>query len=860
MTPAHQPTGAFAQHVNPDLARMLHGLGLDVSFVRGRGTELWDAAGRRYLDFAGAYGALPFGHDPQEIWRVLEEVRESGEPVLIQPSLPDAPGELARRLAALAPGHMRYAFLGNSGAEAVEAAIKIARAATGRARILSATGGFHGKTLGALSATARPAYQRPFGAPAPGFEAVPFGDAAALNADFERHGGATAAFLVEPVQGEGGVLPAPPGYLELARELCTRHGARLILDEVQTGLGRTGRLFGAEEAGIAPDIVTVAKALGGGLLAAGAAVYAENCASADFSFRHTSTFGGNTLAARVGLRVLDLLTDDGGRLVRQVAETGAHLRAGLEEVARRHPGIVRDVRGRGLLLGVELTADASAFGAQGLFRSLADAEGLAAHVCGHLLRRHGIRVAPAYFAACVIRVEPPLTVTARECDQLVGALDETIALIAAGDSRRFFAHLMPGSAPGAARASARRRPAPGPAHACEPASRAAARPRWAFLAHPTDLESYRCFDAALGLPGDQVRALFRRMNLARTPDTSPALLLGAARVQALDGSTSQGTVLALPYEARELLDLPTSRAVDLVRGAVLQAAAGGAGIVGLGAYTSIITANATLLRDLPVPVTTGNAYTAAAALDGLLCAAPRTDHARATCVVLGATGAIGRACAIALGQVVGRLVLAGNPRGGAGTLRRLGVVAQDVVEHVRASAGTGALAAAIAAAPPGSPAETAARLHADGVLTVTTDAGSVMPEAELIMAATSTPDAIIGPGSPRRGAVICDVSQPPNTDPGLIAARPDLTVVTGGLIALPAEAHLGLDLGVPAGLTWACLAETVLLAHRCGPPRGSVGDRLDAGLVQALRAEARRFGFRPRVERVAPPASERGSA
>jgi acetylornithine/succinyldiaminopimelate/putrescine aminotransferase/predicted amino acid dehydrogenase len=835
---------------------MLHGIGLDVSFVRGRGTELWDAEGRRYLDFAGAYGALPFGHDPQGIWQAVAETRRSGEPVLVQPSLPDPPGELACRLAALTPGPMRYAFLCNSGAEAVEAAVKIARAATGRLRILSATGGFHGKTLGALSATDRPAYQRPFGAPAPGFEAVPFGDAAALAADFARHGEATAAFLVEPIQGEGGIIPAPPGYLELARDLCTRHGARLILDEVQTGLGRTGRLFAAEESGVAPDIVTVAKALGGGLLAAGAAVYAENCRSADFSFRHTSTSGGNTLAARVGLRVLDLLTDDGGRLVKQAAETGGRMRARLEEVARRHPRVIREVRGRGLLLGLDLTSDAAVFGAQGLFRSLADAGGLAAHACGHLLRRHGIRVAPAYFAASVIRVEPPLTVTAGECDQFADAIDQTIALIAAGDSRSFFAHLLRDSGRPTTRTAARPARPTGLASPPGPAE-----PRWAFLAHPTGQENYRCFDAALALPGAQVRTLFQRMNLARTPDTDPALLLGTVRVRALDGSTSHGTVLALPYEARDLLDLPTATAVDLVRRAVLQAAAGRAQIVGLGAYTSIITANATLLKDLPVPVTTGNAYTAAAALDGLAATARSIDHARATCVVLGAAGAIGRACAIELGRTVGHLVLAGNPRGGAGALRRLETVAGDVIEHVRTAGGSGALAAAVAAAPAGSPALIAARLAADDVLTVTTDAGPALTAAELIVAATSTPDALIGPGSARHGAVICDVSQPPNTDPGLVRTRPDLTVVTGGLVALPGDADLGLDLGLPPGLTWACLAETVLLAHCGGPPRGSVGDRLDAGLVQALRADAGRFGFRPHMpEHVAQPISERGPA
>ena len=222
----------YRRHANPYIARMLDGLGLDVHYVRGEGTRLYDPAGNEYLDFAGAYGALPFGHNPPEMWKAISAVQDSGEPSITLPSVLGASALLAERLATIAPGHLDQVWQCNSGAEAVEAALKLARAATGRRLVVSTRNSFHGKTLGALSATGRPRYQTPFGAPSAGFHHIPFGDPEALKQFFDEHPEDIAAFIVEPVQGEGGIVPAPRGYLATARELCTRYGAKLIVDEV----------------------------------------------------------------------------------------------------------------------------------------------------------------------------------------------------------------------------------------------------------------------------------------------------------------------------------------------------------------------------------------------------------------------------------------------------------------------------------------------------------------------------------------------------------------------------------------------------------------------------------------------------
>ncbi|QEU90185.1 aminotransferase class III-fold pyridoxal phosphate-dependent enzyme [Streptomyces kanamyceticus] len=844
----------YRRHSNPYVARMLDGLGMDIHYVRGAGTRLYDADGNSYLDFAGAYGALPFGHNPPEIWEAISDLQQSAEPSLTLPSLLDASALLAERLAQAAPGHLNQVWQCNSGAEAVEASLKLARAATGRTLVISTRNSFHGKTLGALSATGRPRYQTPFGAPSPGFMHLPFGDADALKQAFDEHGEQTAAFIVEALQGEGGIVPAPDGYLATARELCTRFGAKLIIDEVQTGLGRTGRLFACEHSGVVPDIMPLAKALGGGMVPIGAVLFGEDSLTEDFGLRHTSTFGGNAFCSRVGVRAVELLTADDQALVRQVAGRGTYLLDGLRQLAAKHPDLVADVRGQGLLLGVQLSDDPDIHTSQGLFRSLADQEGLAGFLCGYLLRNEGIRLAPAYFANSVLRVEPPLTVTEEECDTLLAALDRGLGVIEQGDSRRFFAHLLPKTGPrdaDEAREQAVAQLPARPAAPDQPLRPRTGEPRWAFIAHPTDMASYESYDSRLGLPGEQVRVLFDRMNQCRNVDTAAAMLVGRCRVRTDTGESSYGEIYALPYGAQRLLDMPTAKATALVQEAVDDAVARGAQLVGLGAYTSVVTANATALQDVKVPVTTGNAYTVAAAVDGLEQAALqqgiRLDAA--CCVVLGGAGAIGLASSLLLAEKVGSLVLVGNPANRRRSQERLTAAAEAVVTHlaeVGATPAAGSLARAVGnrAAQGADHARIAAELAEEGLLTWSLESEAVLPGGDLILAATSTPDQLIKPELVRRGAAVCDVSQPPNVGPQLKEARPDLNVVAGGLVEMPGRQDLGVDFGVPSGVTYACTAETMILAHRLHDPVVSHGEKLSVELVRLLRDEAQRLGYR----------------
>src|SRR6185437_1071589 len=314
---------------------------------------LWDAEGKVYLDFTAGFGALNLGHNhPAVVDAVRAALAEQAigfTPSAINPLA----ATLAEQLVALTPPGLEMAFFANSGTEAVEAGLKLARAATHRPGLLHCERSFHGKSLGSLSVTGNRSYQHPFTPLLPECQAVPFGDLEALErALYTRR---FAAFIVEPIQGEGGMLVPPAGYLRAAQDLCRAAGTLLIVDEVQTGLGRTGSLFAVDEEGVEPDVLTLAKSLGGGLVPLGAmltrrALWMKAYGSAQTFALHTSTFGGGSLACAAGLATLRVLREE--ELCAKARARGRQLEEGLRQLCQRS-GLVRAVRGRGLMLGLE---------------------------------------------------------------------------------------------------------------------------------------------------------------------------------------------------------------------------------------------------------------------------------------------------------------------------------------------------------------------------------------------------------------------------------------------------------------------------------------------------------------------------
>jgi putrescine aminotransferase len=401
----------YQRYLNPGLTRLFQFGGVETVEWTAEGCLVWDVHGREYIDCACGPAIFNIGHrHPRVLAAVRDQLDRMPMSVRTMPSAPQA--ELAERLAAVTPGDLQYTFFCNSGAEAVEGAIKLARLATGRPGIVATHGAFHGKTLGALSATGRDYYKTPFEPLVPQFAHVPFGDAEALEAAM---GPDVGAVILEPIQGEAGVIVPPAGYLRRVREICDRRGVLLIADEIQTGLGRTGRLFCVEHDEITPDIMTLAKALGGGVVPIGAFIARPRLWDKlrRDPYLHSSTFGGNPLACRAALATLDVLVEE--HLPAQVEPLGARFRARLEEIHARHAGVVTEVRGRGLMLGVEFTHRDYAL--------MASAEA----------GRRGVITFYTLNNPTVIRIEPPLLITPdlidRAAEGIAGAVAEAERLL-----------------------------------------------------------------------------------------------------------------------------------------------------------------------------------------------------------------------------------------------------------------------------------------------------------------------------------------------------------------------------------------------------------------------------------------------
>jgi ornithine--oxo-acid transaminase len=423
----------YARFVNDQWVRMLDMVGLEKDYVRTQGTRLTTATGREILDFLSGYCVYNTGHNHPRLIGALHAELDRHGPTMLQSHVPPLAGELAERLATLAGGGLTRTVFTSTGSEGVETALKFARAFTQRPGILHAAGAFHGLTCGALSLMGNPWWRNDFEPLLPEVGSIPYLDLGALEAALST--GRFAAFIVEPVQSESGVnVPTSAAWIK-AEEICRRHGTLLVLDEVQTGLGRTGHILAAHRFGVRPDMVILAKALSGGLIPVGAVLMREDVnrsvySSIERSFLHASTFGENTLAMRAGLTVLDILEDE--RLLERSCRLGETLRAGVRSLAAKYE-MVGEVRGLGLMNGIEFRPPQSRrlrllhggfakihpglFG-QMVVRSLFKDEGILTQMCGNNYQ--------------VVKASPPLTSSEDEIGRFLGAFERTLERIHSG--------------------------------------------------------------------------------------------------------------------------------------------------------------------------------------------------------------------------------------------------------------------------------------------------------------------------------------------------------------------------------------------------------------------------------------------
>jgi acetylornithine/succinyldiaminopimelate/putrescine aminotransferase len=400
----------FATFINPQKVRVMRAAGLDIIEAERSGAWVWDADGRRFLDCFTSAGSFNVGRRNARVVAAAHAALEhldNGNFLLCS----EHKARLAARLAEIAPGELCCTMFGSGGGEAIDFAIKLARGSTRRPRILSTVDGYHGHTGFALSAGGRASFREPFEPLMPGFDQVPFGDLGALEASIDER---TAAVLLEPIQGEGGIIVPPDGYLAGARAACDRAGALLILDEIQTGLGRTGRWWASEHEGVAPDIMTSAKSLGGSLVPISATIFTEELREflIPNPFIHLSTFGGSDLACAVALEVIDVIEEEG--LVDHAATVGARLFEGLHALAASHPEVIREVRGRGLMAGIR-------YGDDSLGPRMS-----------YQLARQGVLAVYSGNEPSVMRLMPALVIEPEDVDFLLAALNAAIEDLLAG--------------------------------------------------------------------------------------------------------------------------------------------------------------------------------------------------------------------------------------------------------------------------------------------------------------------------------------------------------------------------------------------------------------------------------------------
>ncbi len=414
-------------HLNPTLISMLKLLDFDKRYTKAEGCYVWDEQGQRYLDFLAGYGSLNLGHNHPKVKLALDKVESL--PNILQTTPSPLAGALAKNLSIITPGKLKHSFLCNSGAEAVEAALKTARAATGKNKIIYTDGAFHGKTMGALSVSGREKYKSKFKPLIGGCDSVPFGETDNLKEKLADRD--IAAFIVEPIQGEGGIIVPPGGYLKRVSELCSENDALLILDEIQTGMGRTGTMFACEIEGIEPDLMTVSKSLGGGMMPIGALITSEKVwkqayGGFDKALLHTSTFGGNARACAAAIAAINAIVEED--LPARALKHGSYLLDKLMNLKDNHKAI-KDIRGRGLLVGIEFQEPYKGFSDNAAFGAINSVykEYFTSVVASQLLNEYRIITAYTLNNPNVLRLQPALIIEKEDIDYLVDAIDKICA-------------------------------------------------------------------------------------------------------------------------------------------------------------------------------------------------------------------------------------------------------------------------------------------------------------------------------------------------------------------------------------------------------------------------------------------------
>lgn len=783
-------------------------LGLDQSYARGSGAWLYQSAeadSQPVLDCVGGYGALLLGHSHPRLSELASQFFRSERPNLVQGNCSSTAEQLAYNLSKRCGGKYQTVF-SSSGAEAVEVALKHALLESGKRSLLSLEGAYHGKTLAAVQVTSRPEYRTPFTLESLEIHRAVPNDIDGLQLLFERFGSTLAAMILEPIQGEAGVIVLSGDFLQTAQSLCKAWDIPLIADECHTGLGRTGRFLACQHHDVRPDYIILSKALGGGIAKIAATLIDQERYRPEFDWLHSSTFAADEFSCTIALEVLKIIDVD---FLEQVIQVGNALISELRQLQLRWPNVIADVRGQGLMIGVELhpLVDSPSL----MMRILAGTEDILYLCAAHLLHKHRVRVMPTLSNPNTLRIQPPAAWNAAQSSHLIDSLNALCGLVEQGKAHHLAACLLDRER---VRAQVTPRERPHFPQICFDQHRFAEQqklyrsqsPRVAWLCHMIDADDLQGLEPGIeAFSIDQREVLLKRV----TSFTAP-VVMSSVEVRASTGESVQLYPILLPFTSRmakhwlETHDYAWAR--YLIEGAVGVAASLGCQLTALGQYTSILTRNGQSVFPSEMGITSGNAYTVTLTLQALQKAIIELGLQSENCTlaVLGGAGNIGQICARLLAPRFNRtLIVSGNrPR----SMSRAVQLAQSL------------------------PRATLATLDK-------------CRGAEVMLCAVNSPEPILQADVLHATRIVCDVSVPSAMRRELVAELPNTRFVTGGLAQLPGGEKLEIaSFPLPTGQTFGCMAEAILLGLSRNWSREFTG-RVTEEKIAALKTLAEQYGF-----------------
>ncbi|MEY8198108.1 MAG: aminotransferase class III-fold pyridoxal phosphate-dependent enzyme [Colwellia sp.] len=842
--------------VNKYRNKLLSHLGLIRDINSASGNILIDSNGDEIIDFSSQFGALPFGHNPVEFTSTVKEYISTNKPVFIQPMIPESTKCLSKKLCSYAGSEYDYVVFTNSGAETIEASIKLARFKTGRKKVLSVNGGFHGKTYCALSATGSDKYSGCNVVDNDNFDKIEFNNVEQLELSLKD--GKYAAFVVEVVQGEGGMHVASRSFMEAAERFCKDSGTVFVIDEVQTGMGRTGKLFSFQNYNIKPDHILLSKALGGGIYPIGALVCKNKQYSLEFDKKHSSTFANGGLASAVALSVLNKIID-GDSVLDGVNSKSEYFKKSIMKLEKKYDDFL-SFSGCGLMYAVRFkdpfTKD------NYIVNYMQNTGSLSFLLSGYFLNKFNILTLPFLDDSGAIRFEPPLNVSLKDIDAFLLAVETVCIILRDARYDILFEYLLDIDSGLKPLETVSYRRGNKTSNNESKSSR-----KFAFLMHSTNNN-----DMARALPlaireqysPEAKNELTNWFNELGVIENRPGVIVNISMKSSL-GFSVDGVLIYSPIMPDRMMKLGKKEKIKLLDDYMQVAKDEGVSIVGLGAYTSVISRAGQDIRQKDIPLTTGNSFTALATCDSLVNYFDKSNTNKLTAAVIGARGSVGRLSVIDLSLKFKNVILIGSKGSGEKVIWDCLVsILIESYENDITGMECSALRRFMDAAEINGvdKVEIIRLLKTDGEqyirfifskyfknkdsypFIVSTNIEDVSSKIDAVISVTSEGKPFLKDSIFKDGTVVFDTSRPFDF---IQEKSSKVSVFEGGLVKQPEAVMFG-DcnmIGSEAGINLACLSETIALCMEGVNENTSLGKSIPYMEAKFVFEKAIRNGFRP---------------